>query len=894
MRFTKTMRASLAARTKRLAKRRPRPLHVERLEPRSLLALAPPGLDAEALLSSHGQICNCPVCTGQGLENIPIISASPAGPAQSNPLWTLPALSSNPGATAKLYLDFNGHFQSSWGSYNNASTPVFDQDGDATSFSNGELATIQQVWARVAEDYAPLNIDVTTVNPGSQANRVVAHIAIGGNWSDWFGSSSGGVAYVGGFYNSAPNVGYVFEAALGNGNARYVAEAASHEAGHLFGLYHQAKWSGGALVEEYHSGNDNWAPIMGVGYYSTRTTWHNGATDNSHTSYQSDLSILAGGNNGFGLRADDVGNTLATATALARNGTSVSGSGLIHTTSDRDLFSFTTGGGTINVALNVASVGANLDAVFQLWNASGNVLVSANPSAWLGASISTTVGSGTYYLVARSAGGYGNLGRYTISGTVPAPLLPEIAVEVGGLDVPTGGTVDFGSTTPGSPLTEVFTLHNTGPGNLALSQITAADLPAGFELVSGLGSTLLAPGGSTTFEVRLAAVDAGSFSGELAIVNNDGDENPFVITLVGEVAGPEIGIAMDGESVTSGQTAHFGTTSVGSAITRTFTVANSGTMTLTLTALDPGTLPAGYTLISNLGSTTLAAGDSTTFVVQMDAAASGSFAGQFVLVSDDADEAAFVIDLAGATVPPVQIIDNGAAGSARVGSWTSIGNKGYQNDIHLASKGTGSKQTTWTFSGLPAGQYRVWATWAGGSQNAKNAPFQIFSGASAAPTIRVNQRTAASGLLADGGKWNYLTAVNANHGWLQVRLNNAANGTVVADAIRLVFVPAPAPLAAAGAAPVAQTAALGDLTIADETQPAELPRSGSHTKPLHAYAAQPQPVQLPAVQSGSFAQLALEEALGVLGASRHASHDPLELDLALASLLSEGLNSSCL
>jgi hypothetical protein len=326
-------RSRNSVRRRRQRGKRRRPLTVERLEPRTLMALAPPGVDSELLLSGHGELCNCPVCTGQGLDQIPAVEESSAGPAASNPLSSLPQLASNPSAAAKLYLDFNGHFQASWGNYSNATTPVFDQDGDATTFSNGELATIQQVWARAAEDYAPFNIDVTTIDPGSLANGVVAHIAIGGNWSDWYGSSAGGVAYVGGFYNGAPNVGYVFEAALGNGNARYVAEAASHEAGHLFGLYHQANWSGTTLVESYNSGNASWAPIMGVGYYATRTTWHNGATPTSNTSYQSDLVILANASNGFGLRADDHGSTIATADPLTINGTAASASGILRASS---------------------------------------------------------------------------------------------------------------------------------------------------------------------------------------------------------------------------------------------------------------------------------------------------------------------------------------------------------------------------------------------------------------------------------------------------------------------------------------------------------------------------------------------------------------------------------
>jgi hypothetical protein len=225
----------------------------------------------------------------------------------------------------------------------------------------------------------------------------------------------------------------------------------------------------------------------------------------------------------------------------------------------------------------------------------------------------------------------------------------------------------------------------------------------------------------------------------------------------------------------------------------------------------------------------------------MEAAAAGTFAGQIVLVNDDGDEAAFAINLSGSAVPSVQIIDNGAAGNARVGAWTSVGNKGYQSDIHVATKGTGSKQATWTFSALPAGEYRVWATWTGGSANASNAPFQIIYGGSSAPTIRVNQKNAAAGLTADGGKWNFLGSVNATKGWLQVKLNNSANGTVVADAIRLVYVPSGAALVlgASGVLSVAAPSELAaDAALAWTTQ---TERSAEAHIQSPVFNAQPQP-----------------------------------------------------
>ncbi len=404
------------------AARTPRRLALEPLEARCLMTAAPSDPFAELL--SHGGACNCPICSGQGLT-----AAQPQAATATSATTSLarlatpsgvPQLSSRPGARATLYLDFDGHREASWGSHSNVVSPAYDTDGNYGSYSAGELANIREIWSRVAEDYAPFNINVTTVAPPLVADRLAARIVIGGNYSDWFGSSAGGVAYVGGFYNGASNVGYVFEDALGNGNPRYTAEAATHEAGHLFGLAHQATWSGGRLDSEYNAGSGGWAPIMGVGYYAERTTWHRGPTSAGASALQDDLAILSGPANGFGYAPDDYGSTVAAASALPVSGRNVSVAGLIGRDGDRDVFRFTTGGGSLNLSLGVAQFGANLDGVLELVNSVGQTIASANPAASFGASLARTLAAGTYYLVVRSGGGYGNLGRYTLRGTIAA------------------------------------------------------------------------------------------------------------------------------------------------------------------------------------------------------------------------------------------------------------------------------------------------------------------------------------------------------------------------------------------------------------------------------------------------------------------------------------------
>jgi hypothetical protein len=869
-----------------------------------LLTVAPLGDDSTAW---HGQIglCSCPYCSGIGLDQIPQAEVAESGAlAESNPLSSLPQLSSNPGATAKLFLDFNGHFQASWGAWSNITTPVFDQDGDPTTFSNSELSTIQQIWARVAEDYAPFNIDVTTIAPGTTTK--VAHIAIGGSSYDWYGSGAGGVAYVGGFYNSAPHVGYVFPANLGNGNPKYVAEAASHEAGHLFGLQHQATWDGTTLVTAYNRGASGWAPIMGVGYYEVRTTWHNGPTSSSSTSYQDDMAILANSLNGFGYRPDDYGSTVATASPLPISGNSVNLSGLIGRADDRDVFSFTTGGGTLSFQLNVAQYGPNLDSVLELWDSSGSVLVVNAPTNSLNSSISTTVGAGTYYLVARGMGDYGNVGQYTLTGTLPdSTAAPAIGITLGGNQLTDGQTVSFGNTPLGTPVTHTFTVSNHGTSTLALNSINAASLPAGFSLAANVGSTSLAPGQSTTFAIRLDATTFGSYSGPFQLFSNDADENPFDLTLTGTVLAPEITVRIGTTNVTDGQTVNFGDVVVGNTVSRTFTVLNEGNSTLTLTPLNAGSMPAGFTLVSNIGATSLAPGQSTTFAIRFDAPSAGSFGGPVALANNDPDENPFDLNLAGsayveapeitvlvggqevvsggtvdfgATVvgsptertihvrndgnatltltaissgslpagfslvsnlgstslapgqstsfvvrldaaiagsfsgtlnlsnndsdenpyslnltgsvaepaPSVKrILDDGSTGHSLVGTWKYVTGRGYDNDLLVAKKGNGSIHSTWAFNSLPNGEYQVWATWGKAPNNASNAPFTVSDGSTAQFTRRIDQRQGPSGLWADGGNWTLLGTVTITSGRLVVRLTNAANNQVVADAIRI-------------------------------------------------------------------------------------------------------------
>jgi HYDIN/CFA65/VesB family protein/reprolysin-like metallo-peptidase family M12B len=705
-----------------------RSLFLESLEPRLALAasLSP---DYDALLT-HGGGCACPICSGKGLEQLvapqqaETVAAATTTTSTSTSL-TVPQLSSNSAARVKLYLDFNGHYQGTWGSWSSVRTPAFDQDGNSSSFSSAELAAIREIWARVSEDYAPFQIDVTTIEPASFADRAAVRVAVGGNWSDWFGSSAGGVAYVGAFTSAAPNIAFVFAKALGGGNARYVAEAAAHEAGHLFGLSHQSTYAGSALTQPYNSGTSTLAPIMGVGYYASRSTWFNGPTDAGPTSYQNDVSILASSNNGFGLRPDDFGDSLSAASSLSVQSGTVNVKGIIEDYQDADVWKFTTGGGTVRLALNVAPFGANLDSILELKNASGQIVASSNSSVSLGSSLSATVAAGTYYVVARATGGYGSMGQYSLTGSVPASTTssgttttsggPEITVTVGGSQVADGGSVSFGTTDIGTPVTRTITITNHGTQALSLSR--PGSVPAGYSIVSNLGVTSLPPGQATSLTIRLNATSAGTFAGRIVLANNDANEGQYDLNLSGTVR---------------------------SATTTTTTTTTTSTSA-------------------------------------------------------------------------IRILDNGQSGYAASGAWSTRTGSGRDSDLQSAARSSSGVTATarWNFSGLPAGSYRVWLTWQGNSVNASNAPVSFYDGSRLVRTVTVDQRTSASGLSADGSNWKLITTLTIGGSQLAVQLGNNASGTVIADAVRIERVASAAPLAGGSESPDEATDIWGAALLAE-------------------------------------------------------------------------------
>lgn len=462
-------------------------------------------------------------------------------------------LHSNPGASHTIYLDFNGHttqntiWNNSFNGGNAITTPAFDPAGNGASFSDAEATRIYNIWQRVAEDFIPFDVNVTTADPGAAVlsksgsgdNAWGVRVAIGGSYNDWYGSQAGGVAYVGSFNWSSDSPTYVFSNNLSN-SEKYVAEAITHEAGHTLGLSHDGTPTSGYYTG-HGSGTTGWAPIMGVGYYKELTQWSRGEYTGASTT-QDDLSIITG-NNGFGYRADDFGSS--TTSAFDLGGGAFDLSGIIERTNDLDFFSFTTSGGLFSVVADTFERGANLDIGLSLFSAAGSLLTSANPLGALGASLSMNLAAGTYYLSVDGVGqgdpastgysDYGSLGRYTLTGYTPAAAT---SVSVSGVTVDENDGTAYVTVSLNQAVNESVSVDFATLSDSAIRGIDFFDASQTLTFAAGQTSMTVAVGlvdddtveNTEAFTVQLANATGGLLIGQgsaqVTILDNDVPPTP--------------------------------------------------------------------------------------------------------------------------------------------------------------------------------------------------------------------------------------------------------------------------------------------------------------------------------------------------------------------------------
>lgn len=358
----------------------------------------------------------------------------------------IPILSSLPRAEATVYLDFDGEVieGQSWEGGARIVAPAH----------NLSAAEVTDMWRRVAEDFAPFEVNVTTDLQAylrAPQGRRMRCITTSNNFA-----SAGGVAFNGTFLQSGDTCCWNFYS--GNAGALVI----SHEVGHTFNLAHDDTTTQG-YYGGHGGGATGWGPIMGAPYNQNICQWSKGdyADANQH---QDDLAIIG---SAVPLRPDDHSALTSQATPLSPGAAgAVSNTGVIESPEDIDRFIFSTGGGTLNLQFNGGAGSPNLDIEAKLYNAAGALVATASPAGQLAATLATAVAAGTYTVTVEGTGNgtwaadgyddYGSIGAYTISGSIPLPGW-RFRVPVNAL---TGAVL--GPVAPGSGSAFSITGGNTG------------------------------------------------------------------------------------------------------------------------------------------------------------------------------------------------------------------------------------------------------------------------------------------------------------------------------------------------------------------------------------------------------------------------------------------------
>ncbi|HEY9249189.1 MAG TPA: putative Ig domain-containing protein, partial [Rariglobus sp.] len=447
-------------------------------------------------------------------------------PADSVITIPQPAFSSRPGTTAVVFLDFDGATvaELDWRLRDDDGNPLTDLVVDPiidAQFSGLNDDQVKEVWQRVAEDYRPFNINVTTDEAaynaapvGSRMRCIVTPTLVVEN--------AGGVAYLGSWADaSAPGYSanvpcWVFPSQLSY-DPKSVADAISHEIGHTLGLSHDGlKNADGTTVQEYYwghgSGPTGWAPIMGASYYQPLAQWSRGeyvSGANFANNPEDDLAIIAASGNRTGYLPDTASGALAEASNLPLTGAGAAEVvGLLERTGDVDTYQVLVGAGTVTFTAGVAAEDAavaglgNVDAQLELYDLAGTPAGTSNPTGQITAVLTSVVPAGVYRLRIRGTGegdvagtGYSNyasIGRYRLAGTFPPPAAQAPVI---------GGPLEWTAAT-GTPAT--YRVQAVG---VPLA-FYASGLPDGLKIDTATGLISGTPAAPGNHAVTLTAINA--------------------------------------------------------------------------------------------------------------------------------------------------------------------------------------------------------------------------------------------------------------------------------------------------------------------------------------------------------------------------------------------------
>lgn len=370
----------------------------------------------------------------------------------------IPQINTRPGSRGLIYLNFGG-----------ATVKDVDWNGGAAieaAPSNLSSEDIREVVARVAEDYAPFDMAISTIAadyentlPGRRMRVIITP-------TNFDQDRPGGLAAIGSWRSSGKIKSSTIPAWVFNATKKTIAEAVSHEVGHTLGLAHHGTLSPAyyddqqvyhpavKTISEYFGGYDglggrdsatSWAPIMGNSYTRPLTQWSKGEYPNANNSDQDDLAVISDDWNDVGFRAEPPGSKLIAPDGLSPLsivGGTFSASGILRKADIPNRYQFATHGGSWAITAKPAAPQfTNADLQLELWRISplssdAELVAKASPPELLESFLRIPdLSEGTYQIVVRAAGTvegnhgvyangyspYGSVGAYQINGIIENP-----------------------------------------------------------------------------------------------------------------------------------------------------------------------------------------------------------------------------------------------------------------------------------------------------------------------------------------------------------------------------------------------------------------------------------------------------------------------------------------
>jgi hypothetical protein len=247
---------------------------------------------------------------------------------------------------------------------------------------------------------------------------------------------------------------------------------------------------------------------------------------------------------------------------------------------------------------------------------------------------------------------------FIVSGTATTVDEPVINLKQNSINIASETTYIFNPVVRGDTSGNItFVIENTGTATLTLTGNPDAILLTGTDVADFLVAqppvSSIAPSQNTSFTVSFDPETLGSKTASLWIESDDGDKSPYVIPLSGEsIAAPAPGIEISSElygGIELGGAYDFGIIEVGDYTSAKFTITNTGTADLLMTAIPFVQLGGDGGAAFNVDtqpSSTVSAGSTTDFWVTFSPTAAASYPAT-ATIQNNSDIASFEFDLTG-------------------------------------------------------------------------------------------------------------------------------------------------------------------------------------------------------------------------------------------------------